>query len=212
MDTKGMHWEPTVEYNPHENGVSERVNWTFLDKIRSILAGSDLPRNLWPELLETAAYLKMRTPTRYLRNMTPFERLFNRKPDLSHFRVISCQAWAQISEEKRLDDKLDFRSKDYRLIGYTASTQFILYEVESKRIIYSRDVVFDEKSNKSRSPGDPTEIRIDNNVEDDESPSRQLNETLTCQIGQSDEQVRLMTYLSLKRSRMELIFPCKYTR
>ena len=47
--------------------------------------------------------------------------------------------------------------------------------------------MFDEKSKKPRSPEDPIEIRIDNNVEDDESPSRQLNETLTCQIDQSDE-------------------------
>jgi hypothetical protein len=45
MDKKGMLWEPTVGYNPHENGVSERVNQTLLDKILSILADSDLPRN-----------------------------------------------------------------------------------------------------------------------------------------------------------------------
>ena len=187
MDKEGMLWEPTVAYNPHENGVSERVNRTLLDKIRSILADSDLPRNLWPELLETAAYLKMRTPTRFLKNLTPFERLFNRKPDLSHLRVIGCQAWAQIPEEKRSGDKLDFRSQDCRLIGYAASTQFVLYEMESKRIIYSRDVVFDEESHKSRPSGDAIEIRTDDNAEDENSSSRQLNETPTYQIDQSDE-------------------------
>src|SRR6266487_3293812 len=142
MDSKAILWEPTIAYNPFENGVSERQNRTLMNYIRTIFADSDLPISLWSELLETAAYLRNRSPTKHLKGKTPYEALFGEKPDLSNLRIIGCQAWALIPKEKR--SKFDLRSSDCRLLGYAASTQYILYEVDSGRVIFSRDVIFDE--------------------------------------------------------------------
>ena len=72
----------------------------------------------------------------------PYEALFGEKPDLSNLRIIGCQAWALISKEKR--SKFDLRFSDCRLLGYAASMQYILYEVDSGRVIFSCDVIFDE--------------------------------------------------------------------
>ena len=142
MTKEGMKWEPTVAYNPHENGVAERINQILVNKVICILADSDLPQSLWPELIDTAAYLKNRSPTKHLKGKTPHEALHGVKPNLSHLKIIGCPCWALIPREKR--DKLDFKSKECRLLGYEASTQFILYDVEDKRVIWSRDVQFDE--------------------------------------------------------------------
>src|SRR6266487_1744312 len=142
MDSKSILWEPTIAYNPFENGVSERQNRTLMNYIRTIFADSDLPISLWSELLESAAYLRNRSPTKHLKGKTPYEALFGEKPDLSNLRIIGCQAWALIPREKR--SKFDLRSSDCRLLGYAASTQYILYEVDSGRVIFSRDVIFDE--------------------------------------------------------------------
>src|SRR6266487_4981717 len=142
MDSKSILWEPTIAYNPFENGVSERQNRTLMDYIRTIFADSDLPISLWSELLESAAYLRNRSPTKHLKGKTPYEALYGEKPDLSNLRIIGCQAWALIPREKR--SKFDLRSSDCRLLGYAASTQYILYEVDSGRVIFSRDVIFDE--------------------------------------------------------------------
>ena len=92
MTKEDMLWELTVGYNSHENGVAERVNQILMNKIRSILADSDLPQILWPELLDTAVYLKLRISTKHLKRIISFKQLFNQKPDLSHLRVIESQA------------------------------------------------------------------------------------------------------------------------
>ena len=102
-----------------------------MNYIRTIFADSDLPISLWSELLETAAYLRNRSPTKHLsdKNQTPFEALYSEKPDLTHLRIIGCQAWALISKEKC--SKFDLRSSNCTLLGYAASTQYILYEMDS---------------------------------------------------------------------------------
>ena len=90
MNTEGILWEPTVIYNPHENGVAERVNRILKEMIRLILVDSDLPVEVWPELLNTAVYLRLRVSNKHLRGITPFKILYKRKPDLSHLRRIDC--------------------------------------------------------------------------------------------------------------------------
>ena len=141
---EGIVWEPTVGYTPPENGVSERLqpNRTICEKLRTLSFESGLPIELWPNLIETATYLKNRSPTKALKGKTPYETLYKRKPDLSNLRVIGCKAWVAIPKEKL--QKLDSRSAECRLIGYAASTQYILYQMDVREVIYSRDVVFDE--------------------------------------------------------------------
>lgn len=39
---KGIRWEFTVPYNPHQNGVSERANRTILEKMRTMLLVANL--------------------------------------------------------------------------------------------------------------------------------------------------------------------------
>ena len=123
-----------------------------MNYIRTIFADLDLPISLWSELLETAAYLRNRSPTKYLSDKTPFEALHGEKPDLTNLRIIGCQAWALILKEKR--SKFDLRSSDCRLLGYAASTQYILYEVDSDQVIFSHDVIFNEFKVKPKIPPD----------------------------------------------------------
>src|SRR5437667_12221312 len=67
---------------------------------------------------------------------------------------------------------------------YAASTQYILFEMESRRIIYSRDVVFDDDDRKIRSTKDVIEIKA---AEGDDLPTQQEQTPITVQIDQSDE-------------------------
>ena len=50
----------------------------------------------WAEAVATATYLRNRLLTRSLKNKTPYERWFDRKPDLSHVRVFGCMCYAYI--------------------------------------------------------------------------------------------------------------------
>ena len=47
-----------------------------------MLHHTQLPKNLWGEAIIFAVWLKNRTLTQALGNMTPFERLYGSKPDL----------------------------------------------------------------------------------------------------------------------------------
>jgi hypothetical protein len=135
FDEDGTIWAPTVAYNPQENGVSERLNRTLLSKLRAMLVESNLPKEIWTELLDTATYLKNRTPTQLLEE-TPYEKLHGMKPDLSHLRTIGTLAWAMIPSEKQLE-KLEERSKECKPLGYDGNSQYILYEIESGKVIWS---------------------------------------------------------------------------
>ena len=61
--------------------------------------GLSLP--YWVEAINCANYIVNRTPTKVLQGITSEEAWSKIKPDVSHFRVFGCEAWAHISKEKR---------------------------------------------------------------------------------------------------------------
>jgi hypothetical protein len=94
--------------------------------------------------LDTVTYLKLRAPASILKKKTPYEILHGKPPRLFHLRRIGSRAWVLIPREQRA--KIDPRSSECRLLGYSEPDQYKLYEVHSGRIIFSRDVEFDEKT------------------------------------------------------------------
>ena len=65
-DAKGTRREFTAPYNPPQNGVSERMNRTIQEKIRSMLSNAQLPDGFWAEALATAVHLINRSPNKRL--------------------------------------------------------------------------------------------------------------------------------------------------
>lgn len=53
----------TVPGNPQQNGVVKRMNRTLLDRVRSMLISSSLPKCLWGEAVSTASYLINNSPS-----------------------------------------------------------------------------------------------------------------------------------------------------
>jgi len=49
---RGMHYEVMNAYTPQENGVAECLNRTILEMMRTMMYESDLPRNLWPFVVQ----------------------------------------------------------------------------------------------------------------------------------------------------------------
>lgn len=59
---QGIKMEFTVPYSPEQNGVSERMNRTLVEKARSMLFDSGISKTFWGEAIETAAFLTNRSP------------------------------------------------------------------------------------------------------------------------------------------------------
>ena len=133
----------TAPYTPQQNGVVERRNRTMMEMARSILKHMHMPNYLWGEAIRHSTYLLNRVATRALKEKTPYEGFRGRKPSVDHLRVFGCIAYAKIDGKllKKLDDKarmlvhlgMEPGSKAYRLI-----------DPQTRKIVVSRDVVFDE--------------------------------------------------------------------
>ena len=61
-----------VPHTPQQNGVVERKNRTLVECARSMLEGKGLSNGFWAEAINTAVYLKNRSPTKCLGFKTPF--------------------------------------------------------------------------------------------------------------------------------------------
>jgi len=90
-----------VPHTPQQNGVTERKNRTLVVCARSMLKGKDLSNGFWAEALNTAVYLKNRSPTKSLEFKTPYEALYGFKPVVKHLIVFGSKAFAHIPKEDR---------------------------------------------------------------------------------------------------------------
>ena len=65
-----------------------------------------------------------------------------KKPSVSHLRVFGCRAYAHVPKDER--GKLDCKTKKCVLVGYGEETKaYRLYDT-NKKVIFSRDVLFNE--------------------------------------------------------------------
>ncbi|GJV31850.1 retrotransposon protein, putative, ty1-copia subclass [Tanacetum coccineum] len=95
----------TLPYAPQHNGVSERMNQTLLDMIRSIMNLTTLPKSFWGYALETTARILNMVPTKKV-DRTSYEIWHRKAPKLSYLRVWGCEALVK----RDTPDKLDSRS------------------------------------------------------------------------------------------------------
>ena len=97
---------------------------------------------LWGEAYSTAAYLYNRRWHSTIKT-TPFERLYNKKPTISHLRPWFTNALVHIPSEKR--GKFDPTAEEGFLVGYTSSpTVYHIYIPKRHTITEARDIKFDK--------------------------------------------------------------------
>ena len=145
LKAEGIRHEYTVPKTPEQNGVAERMNRTLVESLRSMLSDAKLPHKFWAEALATAVYLRNRSPTKPVTGMTPFEAWTGKKPNVKHLRIFGCTAYAHIPKDER--QKLDSKSRKCILLGYGTETKgYRLYDEKCGKVLYSRDVLFNESS------------------------------------------------------------------
>ncbi|XP_013617922.1 PREDICTED: uncharacterized protein LOC106324508 [Brassica oleracea var. oleracea] len=85
----------------------------------------------------------LRTPTKVLNDMSPFEVLNKTKPSLDHFRVFGCLCFVLIPGEKR--NKLEAKRSKAMFVGYSPTQKgYTCYDPVARRVLVSRDVKFVE--------------------------------------------------------------------
>ena len=146
------------------------------------MADCKFPPTLWGECVQTVAYLKDRTPTRTLKDKTPYEMYYGQKPDLSHLHEIRCKAFVLIQSKDR--PKIYNRSIECMLIGYSVNSKaFRCWNKQTGHIIMSRNIHFIETKDVKSHPlhYEHSTLGVDSEDEDDEHPIpyTHLHETCT---------------------------------
>ncbi|UYV76882.1 K02A2.6-like, partial [Cordylochernes scorpioides] len=137
---KGIILDFTIPYTPQLNGKAERLNRTLIKKTRALLLDSKLNKEMWGEATRVAAYLINRSPSNTVQT-TPAQMWFGRKSNLSNVKLFGSEVYV-----KKLGNlkKLDSKSEKYLLIGYSGNG-YRLWDMQKRRIIIARDVVFTGK-------------------------------------------------------------------
>src|SRR5947209_6654854 len=91
-------YEPSAPYTQNQNGISERINRTIMEKARSMLLEAGLPESFWAEAVNTALYLHNRSLRRSLEGKMPYKAWNGIKPDLSHLKVFGCDTFLHVSD------------------------------------------------------------------------------------------------------------------
>ena len=92
-----------------------------MEAARALLHDQYLPMLLWEEAGRTVVYVQNHTPHRVLKNKTPKEVFFGKKPEVIHLRIFSYPVYIHIPKEKRT--KLDPSRKKGIFLGYSKSSK-----------------------------------------------------------------------------------------
>ncbi|GAU29493.1 hypothetical protein TSUD_360380 [Trifolium subterraneum] len=128
---------------PQQNGIVERKHQHILAVTRALLFQSHLPKIFWSHVVNHAIHIINRLLTPFLANKSPYQLLHQTLPDITTLKVFGSLCFASTLKANRL--KLDSRSRKCILLGLKPGVKgHILFDIKSKEIFLSRDVIFFE--------------------------------------------------------------------
>ena len=142
MKKSGIIHRISCPYTPQQNGFAERKHRHVVETGLTLLAQSFLPQKFWDDAFAIAVHLINRMPSKVIKNLSPFEKLFSKKPDYSTLKVFGCLCYPLIRPYTK--HKLDFRSVKATFLGYIDSHKGYKVLLHDGRVLVSRDVIFDE--------------------------------------------------------------------
>lgn len=138
----GIIHQSSCPHTPQQNGVVERKHRHILETARAIRFQGHIPIRFWGECILTAVHIINRMPLSVLHNVSPFEVLFGKQPDIAYMRIMGCLCYATNTQKI---DKFGARATKSVLMGYgTTQKGYKLYDLEHHIFFISRDVIFTE--------------------------------------------------------------------
>ncbi|WRX20101.1 Retrotransposon gag domain - like 10 [Theobroma cacao] len=132
-----------IQKTLQQNGAVERKHQHLLTVARSLMFQASLPLKFWGDFVLIAAHTINRMPFPILQNKSPYEMLFNKKPDYSHFRVFGSLCFASTLVHQR--KKFDHRARKCIMIGYLVGIKgYRLYDLQTHNVFVSKNVNFFE--------------------------------------------------------------------
>jgi len=141
--SKGIIHQRSCVETPEQNGRVERKHQHILNVGRALLFQSKLPNIFWCYAVLHSVFLTNRVSTPLLKNKSPYQVLYDYLPDIHSFKVFGCLCYASTLQAHRT--KLQSRAKKYIFLGYKSGFKgSVLFDLDSRKIFVSRNVVFRE--------------------------------------------------------------------
>ncbi|KAE8674058.1 hypothetical protein F3Y22_tig00111769pilonHSYRG00329 [Hibiscus syriacus] len=135
----------TVRKTPQQNGVAERMNRSLNERARCLRLNAGLPKHFWAEAVNMACYFINRSPRASLAGKVAEEVWTGHDVSFDNLRIFGCPAYVHVPADER--SKLDAKSKECIFLGYKKGVKgFKFWDPVAKKVVISRDVVFDEQS------------------------------------------------------------------
>ncbi|RKF81369.1 Copia protein [Golovinomyces cichoracearum] len=134
---------PSAANTPAQNGAAEVSVRVIVETARNLRVAASLPKNLWPWLCESAAYLLNRTTTKRLDYRTPYELATGKRPSVAHLHQIGYKAFALVHGIPKRE-KMEERVNIGYLLGCASTNIFYIWIPTVNKVIRTRDVVFKE--------------------------------------------------------------------
>ncbi len=143
LKENGIIHQLTVAHTPQQNGVAERRNRTLIEATRCLLDQSGLSWEFWTDAIMYSTHIRNRVPSKLTHGMMPYELWNNRKPTQEHLRAFGCEAWYKTKERTH---KLEPKGIPCIMLGYSPESKaYIVFDVNKKARITTRDIIFNEE-------------------------------------------------------------------
>ncbi|KAE8705298.1 Mitogen-activated protein kinase kinase kinase YODA [Hibiscus syriacus] len=135
----------TVRKTPQQNGVTERMNRSLNKRARCLRLNPGLPKYFWAEAVNLSCYLINRSSRASLAGKVAEEVWTGHDVSFDNLHIFGCPVYVHVPADER--SKLDAKSKECIFLGYKKGVKgFKFWDPVAKKIVISRDVVFDEQS------------------------------------------------------------------
>ncbi|XP_074282657.1 uncharacterized protein LOC141607195 [Silene latifolia] len=142
---KGILHQKSAPGCPQQNGRVERKHKHLIETARALILFANLPKKFWGECLLAATHIINKLSSSVLSWQVPSELLFNKPVTYDELRIIGCLCFALSPGHSR--DKFDPKARKCIMISYPfLQKAYKLYDLESHKIIISRDVFFHEST------------------------------------------------------------------
>jgi len=165
LKDNGIKHQTSVAHCPQSNGKAERLNLTLLMKARCMLNCAKVDYKLWTAAIDTANYLRNRSPSSILNGKTPYEQLFGKQPKIKHLRVFGCDAYPLNLNAGK--NKFESRAIENCIMIWYGGSEGIywIFNKQNNQIFRSRDVKFNEESILENQDNVRISIDLDNKKE-----------------------------------------------
>jgi transposase InsO family protein len=130
---KGIELQTTVPHTPEHNGIAERWNRMVVELGRAMFLANNLRNELWAEAMTHATYIWNRAFTRAIPKMTPYQKWFAKRPDISNIQEFGQIVW--VLNEELNPSKLDAHASKHIFVGHKDGPNGIHYYDPTERTI-----------------------------------------------------------------------------